>query len=143
VRSRLQALVVVAGLVLAGGACSDDDPTTEAPPSSSTSSTTSTTSTMSTSSTSSTAGGSPVTSAPGEVTIRATVVTVFASAGVIRFDPPVAGYSTAAVGPATEYRRADGSPGVLQDVVDGSTVEVTGEPGAPGALIARSVVILG
>jgi len=131
VRSRLRALVVVAGLVLAGGACSDDDPTTEPPPSSSTSSTSSTT------------GGTPVTSAPGEVTIRATVAAVFASAGVIRLVPPVDGYSTAAVGPATEYRRADGSPGVLQDVVDGSTVEVTGEPGAPGALIARSVVILG
>lgn len=123
VLNRAVAVLIAAGLVVAGGACSDDDPSTS--PSTSTS------------------GGTSVTTAPGEVTVRGTVASVFASAAVLRFEPAVGGYSTVALGPSTEYRRADGSPALLQDVVDGSTVEVTGAPGAPGSLIARLVVVTG
>ncbi len=78
---------------------------------------------------------------PGEVTIRGTVLSVFASARVIQIDPPVNGYSRVALTADTEYVAADGSEAGLQDVTEGSTVEVTGEPGAPGTLIARRVVL--
>ncbi|MEA2932558.1 MAG: hypothetical protein QOI56_1343, partial [Actinomycetota bacterium] len=68
---------------------------------------------------------------------------VFASARVLRFEPPLDGYSTVVVGSGTEFRKADGSPGSLQDVGDGSQVEVTGDAGEPGTLLARRVVVLG
>ena len=93
--------------------------------------------------TTSTTTGSTATTVAGEVTLRGTVLTVFASARVLELDPPVDGYSRVALTSDTEYRLADGSPGSLIDVVEGSTIDVTGEPGSPGSLIARLVVLAG
>ncbi len=75
--------------------------------------------------------------------MRGTVLTVFASARVLQIDPPVDGYSRVALTEETEYRTAGGSAATLQDVDEGATVEVTGQPGAPGSLIARLVVLGG
>ncbi|HVF13295.1 MAG TPA: hypothetical protein VM942_01780 [Acidimicrobiales bacterium] len=152
-------LVVVATLALAG-ACSDGDgsdtaspPSTVTPTTSGAAATSTTgrgpTTTLTTVATTATTGGTvaPVTTAapgsPDEVTIRATVSAVFTSARVLYFDPPVSGYSEAALTSDTEYRLADGSTGSLQDVTDGSVVEVTGEPGTSGSLIARLVKVVG
>ena len=79
----------------------------------------------------------------GDVTVRGTVLTIFSSARVLQLDPPVDGYSRVALTSDTEYRRADGSPATLADVEEGSTVEVTGTPGAEGTVIARRVVLAG
>jgi hypothetical protein len=83
--------------------------------------------------------------AAGAVTVRGTVLTVFASARVLQLDPPVDGYSKVALTADTEFRRADGSPGSLADVAEGSTVEVSGEAAvaAPATVIARRVVVVG
>ncbi len=93
--------------------------------------------------TTSTSPATGSTVAPGEVSLRGTVLTVFASARVLELDWPVNGYSRVALTEDTEYRLADGSPASLVDLDEGSTVEVTGEPGSPGSLIARLVVIVG
>lgn len=145
--------LLTAGVLVLGGACSDGDSDTGSPSSTTTSTTgAAVTTTAVTGGTTATtvvvattvAGAATTTvSAPGEVTIRGTVLTVFASARVLQLDPPVNGYSRAALTSETECRRADGSPGSFQDVNDGSQVEVTGEPGAPGTLIARRVVLVG
>ncbi len=152
-RRRTVGLLAV-GVLVAAGACSDGDSDTPSSPSSTSSTAVVTATTVVTGGTgttttagasATTVGGLPTTAvgAPGEVTIRATVLTVFASARVLQLDPPVNGYSRAALTSETEYRLADGSSGSLQDVDDGSKVEVTGEPGAAGTLIARRVVIVG
>ena len=93
--------------------------------------------------TSTTPSGSTGTTVAGDVTLRGTVLTVFASARVLELDPPVKGYSKVALTSDTEYRLADGSPGSLVDVDEGSTVDVTGVPGSPGTVIARLVVLVG
>jgi len=112
--------------LLGTGACSDDGSDDTVGPSATTTTT-------------------PVatTASPGTVTVRAKVSSVFASARVLQFEAPADGYDRAALTSDTEYRKADGSPGSLQDVGDGSTVEVTGEPGSPGTLLARLVVVVG
>ncbi len=71
------------------------------------------------------------------------MLTIFSSARVLQLDPPVDGYSRVALTSDTEYRRADGSAATLADVAEGSTVEVTGTPGAEGSVIARRVVLVG
>jgi len=142
----------MAGILVAVGACSDGDSDAGDPPPETTSTTAATpvTTGRSTATTSTTVGSgattvtaSPTTGVPGEVTLRGPVSAVFASARVLVFDPPVDGYSRAALTSETEYRLADGSPATLLDVSEGSVVAVTGEPGAPGALIARVVTIVG
>jgi hypothetical protein len=157
---RLRTLVVAGVLTASTGACSSDGGSDAVAPASTTSgvrtsttvvtSTTGTPSTATTAPTSTTGGTGGVTTVTtgggglaGEVTVRATVASVFASARVLRFQAPVDGYSTAALAPDTEYRRADGSAGSLQDVNEGSTVEVTGAPGESGVVIARLVVVTG
>ena len=86
--------------------------------------------------------GSGACSDSDDVTVRSTVLTIFSSAQVVQLDPPVDGYSKVALTSETEYRRADGSPASLADVQEGSTVEVRGEAGAPGTVIARQVVLV-
>ncbi len=154
--------LVVGGLVLVVGACSDDDPGPVAPAATSTSTSTSvgtaTTATTTvgsattgpmtgaTATTVSTVSTSPTTGSgdgAGEVTIRGTVSVIFASARVLQIDPPVDGYSEVALTESTEYRRADGSLGSLVDVNEGSSIEVTGETGVTGSLIARLVKVVG
>ncbi|MEA2686726.1 MAG: hypothetical protein QOE93_1921 [Actinomycetota bacterium] len=137
-------------VVVVAGACSDGDSDGD---SFAVTTTTSTSTPAPASTTTSIAGGTvtTATSAPttattgvaGEVTIRGTVSGLFASARVLQFEPPVDGYSRVALTEETEYRRADGSPAAFIDVNEGTRVEVTGEPGSPGALIARLVVVLG
>jgi hypothetical protein len=148
--------VAVAGLLIAAGACSDGDSGTVAPgttttptaaASSTTRATTATTagSVTTTDPTATTPSTTPAIVLPGEVVLRGTVSTVFLSARVLGFDPPVDGYARVALTTETEYVEADGSPAMLVDLVEGSVVEVTGTPGSgsPEALIARRVVILG
>ncbi|MEA2827282.1 MAG: hypothetical protein QOG43_1721 [Actinomycetota bacterium] len=152
------AVAAVAVLVLAGaGACSGGGSGDTVAPASTTTSTSRSASTtvagppVTTATTtggpaatpSTTPGSTGSTAVPGEVTIRATVLTVFASARVLELDPPVSGYSKVALTADTEYRSADGSAGALIDVGEGSTIEVTGTPGSPGTLIARLVVLAG
>ncbi len=139
--------VAVALVVLVGtGACSDDDGSgsdATVPRSAVPTSTTSTTvpAVAPTTVTPPPVSSVPTTVATGEVTIRGTVLTLFASARVLQIDPPVNGYSRIALTEETEYRTASGGAASLQDVEEGSTVEVSGEPGAPGTLIARLVVV--
>ena len=131
---RLRSGAAVAAVVMAGllglGACSDGDSETP-PPRSTTSSSSVSTSAV------------PTTTVPGDVTVRGTVLTIFSSARVLQLDPPVDGYSRVALTSETEYRRSDGSVATLADVAEGSTVEVTGTPGAEGSVIARRVVLVG
>jgi hypothetical protein len=160
VHGRRLTTLVVAGLVtMAGavaGACSDSGSDKPAP--GGTTSTSATAGGATTTTTAGAAGSTTVvgtattvaptattgggTGSPGEVTVRATVALLFASARVLQLDPAVNGYSRVALGPDTEYRRADGSAASFQDVEEGSSVEVTGEPGATGTLIARLVVLV-
>jgi len=142
------ALVALVALVVGGGACSGGGSGPSAPA----------TTTLSTAlAPPTTSGPAPATTATpvltavpttvpttglaGEVTIRGAVLTVFASARVLQIDPPVDGYSRVALTSDTEYRTRGGSPASLQDVDEGSTVEVTGSPGSPGTLLARLVVV--
>ncbi len=143
-------------VVLVGvGACSDGGSDGRVSPATTTSTsrsasttvaapvTTATTTTGASGATTSTTAGSTATTVAGDVTLRGTVLTVFASARVLELDPPVNGYSRVALTSDTEYRLADGSAGSLIDIQEGSTIEVTGEPGSPGSLIARLVVLAG
>ena len=143
-------------VLVAAGACSDDGGSegTVSPATTTSTSrlasttvagpvTTGTATTGGSATTTSTTTGSTATTVAGDVTLRGTVLTVFASARVLELDPPVNGYSRVALTSDTEYRLADGSAGSLIDIQEGSTIEVTGEPGSPGSLIARQVVLAG
>jgi hypothetical protein len=133
---RLRSGVAVAAVVMAGlvglGACSDSDSDSAA-----------TTSPSSSSASTSAVPTTGSTAVAGDVTVRGTVLTIFSSARLLQLDPPVDGYSRVALTDDTEYRRADGSSASLADVDEGSTVEVTGAPGAEGTVIARRVVLVG
>ena len=127
-RSGVAAVAVVVAALVGSGACSDGGSDSGAPP-------------ATTTSTSAAPTGS--TAVPGDVTVRGQVLTIFSSAQVLQLDPPVDGYSRVALTSDTEYRRADGSSGSLADIGEGSTVEVTGSPGATGTVIARRVTLVG
>jgi hypothetical protein len=76
-----------------------------------------------------------------EVTVRAVVATVSASARVITLAQPVAGFANVAMVADTEMVRPSGAPATVADLAPRATVEVTGRPGAPGTLVARRIVL--
>ena len=76
-----------------------------------------------------------------EVTVRAVVATVSASARVITLAQPVAGFANVALLGDTEMVRPSGATATVTDLAPGATVEVIGRPGAPGTLVARRIVL--
>ena len=81
------------------------------------------------------------TSLAPEVTVRAVVATVSASARVITLAQPVAGFSNVALVADTEMMRPSGAPATMTDLAPRATLEVTGRPGAPGTLVARRIIL--
>jgi hypothetical protein len=73
--------------------------------------------------------------------VRAVVATSSASARVVTLAEPVAGFSNIALVADTEIVRPSGAAATVSDLAPGATIDVTGGPGAPGALVARRVVL--
>jgi hypothetical protein len=96
------------------------------------------------------AGASP-TAAPGSggllpaggERLTGEVTTFAASARVLQMRTDGGGERQVSLAPNAAIRRTDGAPAPSADVRPGQRVQVTGRPGADGALLADEVVLLG
>ncbi|MHB0870800.1 MAG: hypothetical protein ACYC66_10885 [Chloroflexota bacterium] len=79
---------------------------------------------------------------PSMVVITGQVRDVSASARVITFVEPVHGIGSVALTDSTEIVGPDGAPRGLQDVKPGVVIQVAGEAGGSGAVLASKIRIL-
>ena len=73
--------------------------------------------------------------------MRGVVAQALASARVVVFAQPVAGFTTVALTADAEVVRSNGTKAAITDAVAGATVEATGRPGTAGTLLARRLVV--
>ena len=76
------------------------------------------------------------------ITIIGTVMDISLSARIIALKEPVNGFNVVAITEESMLTSTDGSQITLRDIQPGMIVQVTGQPGASGALLASEVRVL-
>ena len=77
-----------------------------------------------------------------ETVIVGRVASVFASARIIDLGAPVEGFELVAVDDSTVILSIDGTEIELGDLAQGSEIEISGQPGVPGTLVASQIRVL-
>jgi len=85
----------------------------------------------------------PEGSAQGNLTITGTVIDVSLSARVIMLMQPVQGIDIVALTEETQILNETGDEIALQSIAQGMQIQVAGETGSSGTLIATQIVLLG